>query len=279
MSATAFVIDDTAYVGTGLIKDIHNNYKPTADMWKWTEGPRYNSWKRIDSLDVNAARYDAVAFVVADKYGIKHGYIGLGKKTSAQTNNFFKYIPKFDTAGIQPGGAWVQIQTYGGITSGNNISQAVATVLDNIAYVGTGIDQDGKYRNDFYAFDATVGINGAWHSIEPMPDKGRRNAVAFSLSFTRPRTGVSEKYIYVGTGVSSDGTFLNDLWRFNFTTLKWEKCSDMRQDEDIAPGREGAISFVIQRHKVDFGTTKRGFVAFGNNNSINYMRDVWEYLP
>ncbi len=271
-SAVAFTINDTAYVGTGII-DLSNN-TPTGDMWKWTEeGGMYNYWRRIDSLGKNGERYNAVAFTltVDDE---KRGYIALGTR-STNFNDLLYYNPDADSAGATTGAAWVSGDTY----LGGNVTEAVVAVLNNRAIVGSGIDNEGTYRNDFYVFDPTAGASGRWRGItQSCPAPPRANGVAFALSFSRSST--TKNYFYFGTGRDQDSLY-NDWWRYDYVQGKWEQCSDIKDDQDIAQARQGGIGFGIVKKEehVEYGTLERGFVGLGVNDDNDIKTDFWEYLP
>jgi hypothetical protein len=268
MSGIAFVIDDTVYIGTGII-DYHN-MTPTGAMWKWN--PRsdlpYYYFRQIDSLGVNQERYNAIAFTL-EKDGVKRGYIALGERNQP-FDDIYYYKQEADTAGAVSGAAWVQ-QTH---FFGGGRTEAVVATIGNVAIIGTGKDINGNVKNDFYIYDPS-GV-GSWRSISSCPFTPRRNAVALSLSFEK--NGTNYNYFYVGTGADANDSLYNDWWRYDYNNGKWTQCSDIREDDDIAEGREGAVAFSVKRSIIDFGVHERGFVVGGKSNS-GYKRDMWEYLP
>lgn len=276
MSAVAFTVRDTAYVGTGITDKLNNVL--TGDMWKWTEeGGMYNTWMRIDSLAPGMERANAIAFTLTvdnDIYGKEpRGYIGLGK-TNFPREDLLYYNSRADTVGAYLGASWVSISPY----LGGHRTEACVSVLNNRAIVGSGVDDDGNFKNDFYIFDPTLGSYGNWISINSCPADPRANAVSFSLFFTRPNTGNQYKYFYFGTGRGEADSLYNDWWAYDYNQGQWKQCSDVQDDNDIADAREGAIAFGLVRSHVEFGTLERGFVALGKSKTI-HKRDVWEYLP
>ena len=136
---------------------------------------------------------------------------------------------------------------------------AVAFVLGNIAYVGTGYTPSTKNRadefhHDFYAYDPST---GKW-SDTPVtylpPDaqgesNARKDAIAFSLN----------NKAYVGTGISPKNHALKDLYCFDGST--WT--------ELYFPGeaRYGASVFVIDDKAV---------ICLGTSgaNKTSYLADV-----
>ena len=275
MSAAAFVINDTVYYGTGIID--HTLGTQSRDMWKWMEsGGQYNSWRRIDSLGENQERSNCIAFTLKDKYGNPRGYIGLGKQAFA-TSDIYWYDLKADTAGAHSGAAWVSGARLGNGT-GVRRTEATVAVINNRAIVGSGVDENNVYHSDFYILNPTIGISGTWSTIPQFPGGGRANAVSFAISFTRPRTGEHFNYLYFGTGRDASGKLYRDWWRYNFSTKKWEQATEIKEKNDYADPREGAVAFTIVLGHADFGTVERGFVALGKS-ATTYKRDVWEYLP
>lgn len=82
----------------------------------------------------------------------------------------------------------------------------------------------------------------------------RYRAVAFSI----------DEFGYVGTGISPSKRE-NDFWKYDPVTDVWEQIDSMP-----APGREGAISFVINA---------KGFVGGGFTDMGFPNNDFWEYDP
>jgi len=266
-SAVAFVVGDTAYVGTGLLTD----NIPTGDMWKWTEeGGMYYQWQRIDSLGQGSERYNAVAFSLTLDNGEKRGYIALGQLYS-NFNDIMYYDPARDTVGALPGAAWVSQEVY----TGQHRSEAMAAVVNNRAFVGGGIDNQGGYHSDFYIFDPN---SATWRGLQDgCPATGRANGTAFALSTVV--NGTLKHYFYFGTGRGTGGTLYNDWWKYDYTQGRWFEASDIHEFSDTADARQGAIGFSVIREHVAFGRFERGFVGFGTNSEGTPKRDFWEYLP
>lgn len=273
MSAAAFVISDTVYFGTGITN--HVTSERGRDMWKWTvSGNMYYTWFRIDSLSEGQERDNCVAFALTNKDGEKRGYIGLGVQNNNATEDIYWYDQASDIPDAPTGASWVQAPLF----LGGRRTEAVVSVINNRAIVGSGTNNEGVIKNDFYMLDPTTGISGTWSSIPPSTAPARTNAVAFAIGFTRPTTGDQFNYFYFGTGKDADNKLYRDWWRYDFSTKEWEECSEMREKDDYADPRQGAIAFTIKLNHADFGTVERGFVALGHNGTT-YKKDVWEYLP
>ena len=168
-------------------------------------------------------------------------------------------------------GDWTQASTF----TGAQRSNAVSFVINNVAYVGTGIDINAKKYNDFYSLDPTT---GGWNKVTPMPAAAgvRYNAVAFSAAGKG----------YVGTGY--DGTNpLSDFWQFDptvntvtttvtgtapntvttsATTIgSWKRVADFPTPN--GSGRYGAVAASIN----DIGYVGTGYD--GNNQNDFYKYD------
>ena len=69
------------------------------------------------------------------------GYIGVGADINGYRTDFWEYDPTNDT--------WTKAPEYGGCP----VREVISFVIGNKAYVGTGLDQNGNTRNDFWEFD------------------------------------------------------------------------------------------------------------------------------
>ncbi len=129
---------------------------------------------------------------------------------------------------------------------------AVAFVIGDIAYVGSGYDGDDRY-SDFWAYNAD---DNNWTQVASLGDDSvnypRQKAVAF---------GTDTKG-YVGTGYDGD-VKLKDFWEYDPNTNTWT------QKEDF-PGtaRYGAVAFSINNI---------GYVGTGYDD--NYLKDFYKYDP
>ncbi len=159
---------------------------------------------------------------------------------------------------------------------GNGRHSAVAFVIGEWAYVGTGYvpafsfgntgDQenirDRKYFNDFYRFNVkTKQWDKTWSSkivVNGTEVEGRRDAIAFT----------DGKYGYVGTGYGEDNRVFKDFYRFDpnaGVNGKWEEIS--------FPGesRYGGTAFVVNN---------AAYVCLGAKSvgaTSNYATDVIKF--
>jgi N-acetylneuraminic acid mutarotase len=194
-----------------------------------------NDWDNEESMGgVNGgglSRGSAVAFSAFGK-----GYVctGQGDNTDFLNDNW-EYDPALEV--------WTQKADFPGTAR----RSAVAFVIDEIAYVGTGEDVDG-YCNDFYKYDAST---NTWGAIAAFAGTARKQAVGFSIGSQG----------YVGTG--NDGIMKNDFWQYQVFQNAWVQKANF-------PGtaREGACGW---------GIFPSGFIACGEDLNFDYKSDVWEY--
>ena len=204
------------------------------------------------------ARSEAIAFTLGDAI-----YFGLGVRTqinipARRFNDLWVYNP--DTDG------WAELED--DPFMGGKRFAAVAFTIGGKAYVGTGIDSNGDFKNDFYVFDPTKPPTEKWSEIEGIQmDNHVYGAVAFSI----------EGYGYVGLGrgkIHGQGPIqdFDDFWKFDTMTQNWT-----RLNADPFPGgaRNGAISFVIDG---------KAYVGSGAESSDpllpeQFYQDFWQFDP
>lgn len=227
-SSSSFVISGEGYIVGGLddfgFKRKMYSYDPSQNDW---DDELALGGLNGDGLD----RGSACGFSIGDK-----GYICLGQ---GQTNPYFKdtweYDPINDT--------WTQKADF----TGTARRQAVAFVIGNEAFVGTGQDASGLCK-DFYKYDP---VTNSWTQINDFPGTARRQAVAFTMG----------DQAYFGTG--DDGVLKNDFWMYEASIDTWIQKTSF-------PGtpRAGAVGW---------GIFPTAFIATGEDNNFNYTKDVWEY--
>ena len=159
-------------------------------------------------------------------------------------------------------GDWTKGNSFAGTTR----SGSVSFVINNVAYVGTGVDINNVRYKDFYSYSPTT---GSWLKLTSMPDAAaaRYNAVAFTAAGKG----------YVGTGY--DGTnSLSDFWQFdpttNTTTVSgsttsgsWKKVADLTSVSG-GTARYGAVAASVG---------DAGFVGCGYDG--NNQKDFYQYTP
>ncbi|WP_447770577.1 Kelch repeat-containing protein [Sphingobacterium faecium] len=147
--------------------------------------------------------------------------------------------------------------TKGSAFDGGARSGAVSFLINNIAYVTTGIATESSVavrKTDTWAYSASA---GTWSKKADFPGIARNNAVAFAIG----NNG------YVGTGF--DGTnALSDFYKYDISANTWTKIADLPADA----ARYGAVAFTIG----GFGYVGTG--SRGNDNDTN-VKSFYKYDP
>jgi N-acetylneuraminic acid mutarotase len=247
-NATAFSVGSFGYVGTGY--DGTNYLK---DMWKFD--PSQNTvttgvttagkWTQVADLPVNpgtTGRYGAVAGSVGN-----FGYVGCGFDGNNE-KDFYKYDPTSNT--------WT---TFAGFPGDKRIN-AVAFTINNVMYVGTGIN-NGQYVTDFYAYDPSkdawtvknqlANISNSTASYD-YSKVARSQAVAFTVG----------NYGYVATG--SSGSVTTTCYQYDPTQDIWTAMNPF-----LGTGRNSAVGF---------GIGNFGYVGTGYSGSTRFD-DFWTFDP
>lgn len=129
-------------------------------------------------------------------------------------------------------------------------SGAASFVINNIAYLGTGLDPKSQLLQDFWAYDPS---KNAWTQKASYAGAARNLAVGFSVG----NKG------YIGTGNNGNGDRLKDFWEYDVATNAWKKVADF-----AGSARTNAVAFSIGN---------KGYVGTGNDG--NYLKDFWAYDP
>lgn len=195
------------------------------------------------------ARKEAVGFAIGAK-----GYIGTGVNVSgACLADFWEYDNAANT--------WTQKADFGAATSsvtGLVRSNAVAFVVNNKGYVGTGTDGTILYK-DFWEFDPVANTwtqksdFGYTVSTTDTDGTARKDAVGFSIGTTG----------YVGTGIDASG-YTSDFWAYVPATDTWTAKASF-----LGGARASAVGL---------GIGSNGYIGTGVNGST-YYKDFYEYNP
>lgn len=144
-------------------------------------------------------------------------------------------------------GNWVKLSGF----DGDARRSAVAFVINNEAYLGTGYDGENR-MNDFWKYNVAKDY---WVQIDSFPGVARNSAVAFA----------TDSKGYVGTGF--DGVhMLSDFWAYDPVTNKWDSIAPFEGNGKTA--RYSAIAFCINNI---------GYVGTGYDNK--YKSDFYAYHP
>lgn len=156
---------------------------------------------------------------------------------------------KKDDETVTSTGNWTKSSSFSGV--GRN--GAATFTINNVAYVATGIDQQGNRLNDLWSFDPAT---GSWTQLATFPGVARYNAVGFSAGGKG----------YVGTGYDG-ANYLGDFYEYTPTTNTWRKVADLPAVGSIA-GRTGALAGSVG---------DLGYVGCGYNG--NFLKDFYRYTP
>ncbi len=231
-------------------------------------------WEK--SVEFGGAPREAAVCFTDPSTGTVFVSLGLGAKSVELADTYYfndedgtlnwKKVESEFPAGYNPGD--------GGEKNGRGRHSAVAFVVGDYAYVGTGfvpafvdnngVDRNRTYFNDFYKFNLkTKEWVKEWKSVMKVGEteiEGRRDAIAFS----------DGEYGYVGTGYGENNRVFKDFYRFdpnaNGGEGKWEEVS--------FPGesRYGGTAFVVNN---------AAYVCLGSKSvgasSTSYATDVVKF--
>lgn len=227
--ATAFVIENKAYVGSGN----DGNYKQ--DFYSFD--PASNTWTPI--ADIPGARQYASAFSVNGK-----GYAGMGYDGNHK-QDIYEYNPATDS--------WRTMASFlGGKRRG-----CVAFTLENKGYLGFGVS-NGVYQNSIFQFDpAANNGNGEWTEKAELADAEDKE---YPRAFAVPLVLNNKVYIVGGTS----GGNLSDTWEYDPVANTWTQKTNFE-----GASRAYAVGFVINNKAYfgtgSSGTTHDDFWGFDPN--------------
>ena len=231
-NAIGFALNDKGYVGTGMDNAEASLGNTLSDFMEYD--PAANTWVYKTSFPGSngGGIYFATGFSADSK-----GYICGGKRgPNNYTDEFWEYKQLTDS--------WIQRQSFpGGVRY-----QLCSFVINNLAYIGLGIDQD-VYRKDLWEYNPST---NSWVSKNDFLGGERGATSTFSLG----------ERGFVCTG--SDGGFKNDLWEYNPFSDSWSVRANFGGSE-----RKNAISFSING---------KAYVGTGKGFSGKKM-SFYEYTP
>ncbi len=226
-AAVAFVLGDSAYVGTGY----SNQLNSLKDFYKFNV--TYNSWTQIADFG-GEIRNDAVAFAIAGK-----GYVGTGYNSNAEryTKDFWQYDPTKNS--------WKKISEF----PGDARQHASAFSIGDKAYVGMGFDGN-NYLQDFYEYTAAT---DSWKIVAGFSNK-RRGAVTFSIGSKG----------YLAFGLNNSQKYRGDIWEFDPTQNggigTWTQKTMLKVD-DAEQGRAFSVPLVLNNKAYLVGGTTGGSLS------------------
>lgn len=207
-NAIAFAINDKGYVGTGMDSVSASLGNTLADFWEFD--PALNTWTAKTNFPGSSGTgiYFATGFSADSK-----GYICGGKRgPNNYTAELWEYKPLTDS--------WIQRQDFpGGVRY-----QLCSFSIDNLAYIGLGVDQD-VYRKDLWQYNPAT---NTWAQKNDFLGGERGAVCTFSLG--------QRGFICLG----SDGGYKGDLWEYNPFSDSWSIRANFGGSE-----RKNAVAFTI----------------------------------
>ena len=244
--AVCFKIGEEVYVGTGYNSNELGAQTRFRDFYKF-DG---RAWTQVPSMPSDTlARDGGVAFAINGK-----GYVGLGSTGTRFLNDFWCFDPQTQT--------WSRVADFprrDGIEDYQSYERrryAVAFVIDNVAYVGSGEDIDGHAQSDFYKFDGTT-----W---TPIANIGAQRTAASAFVYD------GKGYVVCGR----NGSCLYEFQRYNPATNEWKPLRhiDNRTDESY----DDEYRIMAYGCSV-FGLNGKFYLSTGGANGSGVR--TWEYHP
>lgn len=252
--AVSFVINNVAYVGTGV--DINNTYYK--DFYSYT--PATGSWVKLTPMPAAAAnRNNAVAFSANGK-----GYVGTGyNPTNGALSDFWQFDPTLPTMvnGVSTIGTWSQVADFP-TPNGTGRYGAVAASINNIGYVGCGYD--GNPQKDFYQYDPTA---NKWTALaNGFPGDKRQFGSAFVIN----------GQMYVGFGLNNLASN-TDFYAYNPAgSGTWTRLHDLANISNSTVSYDNSL---LQRaYPSTFTIGNFGYVTVGSLSGTA-RTDCYSYDP
>lgn len=292
VNAVGFVVNDTAYYGTGTDGT-------TGRQEFWAYESHFHTWNQISNF-AGAGRWGAAAFAANGK-----GYVGTGYDGYKYYKDFYQYTPTANAWELVtnefPGTArrystGFGIGTVGYLTSGQDSTPsptkdfytldattntwkkqlgeyngdprfgATAFVLNNKAYFVSGQSNLVNVA-DWYVFSPdslAAGVNG-WHklrdiannSTDSYDDKYSSIIRVFGTSFVIGTKG------YLTTG--QNGGLTNTTWEYDATNDTWTQKTDFEGNARITA--------------FGFSLAGKGYVAGGGSSSSSAFTDMYYFSP
>jgi hypothetical protein len=144
--------------------------------------------------------------------------------------------------------SWTQKETVGGIAR----QTAVGFSIGNKGYIGTGVDINNNYYNDFWEYDPSTDV---WTQKANFGGTSRHSAVGFSIGDKG----------YIGTGQDISYAYRNDFWEYDPGSNTWTQKAD--------------FGGTARWQAVGFGIGTKGYLGTGYCDVVGGVSDFWEYDP
>lgn len=287
-SAVAFAINGKGYITLG--RTAPNSKDSINYLWEYT--PETDSWTKKKSFP-GKSRAKGIAAVVNGKAYVGLGFYGKATLTANFVNDFWCYDPQTDEWSSMAGfpgedtdgcfsfvmGDKIYVGSgYSYITMNKNLwSFTPATntwkLMNQLsgdarfgsvgcsdgsrAYYGTGFK--AVNMDDWWEYNS---VDDTWKQRRSMPDKGRVNGIALSVS-NRFFVG-GGRYFNGKYNLINKGMVLSGLFEYDPDKNKWHD-----RGEVPGGGRENAISFVIGN---------KAYIGLGENET-NVLSDMYSFEP
>ena len=240
--AVTFTIVKDIYLSTGCTDTGYLNDLWVRDSKTW-------AWTQMASIGVEGGekalpRGYAVGFSLQNA-----GYVGLGYTADTP---YLRDFWRFDPASNR----WTKLNDFGGTARYG----AVAFVVNNKAYVGTGYDGE-DYLKDFWQYDPAA---DSWEQVGSFNGSKRRGAMTFTIG----------PAAYV-VGGENNGQGIDDFWAFDGLTETWIR---KRTISDASPNEYDDDYEIVRRYGAAFVLDGKAYISCGDLNNI-LRNDTWEYDP
>ena len=250
---------------------------------------RYNistsTWGELTTSNTLSARYASTAVIYNNNYYL------LGGRISANLNETWKLDlttnawSQLSTSGTAPEGrrytnsdiyngnliifggygsnalndvwklnlttlAWTQIHDGTGTAPPARYIHSVNITGDNL-YVFGGVIPGLSY-NDTWKFDLTT---NTWSQLSTTGTTPSARRVSDAIIYNNK--------LYIFGGINGSGTYINDLWELNLSTLEWNEI-----DDGTAPSARVEFRVALYNDKM---------YLFGGNDPNGALNDTWEF--
>lgn len=131
-----------------------------------------------------------------------------------------------------------------------------------------------EFYNDMWIFDTS---KSEWLKLFD-----NNNSFSYPCARYVPGRTVYGKYLYMYGGYSGEQWELNDLWRFDFETVKWEQIMENRPERDYKKlreeGRPAARRSTLLENDGKYIYVYSGintFAIFNGNKTSTLFADIW----
>jgi N-acetylneuraminic acid mutarotase len=153
--------------------------------------------------------------------------------------------------------SWVKKSDFTGLKR----TRCVAFTINDVAFVGTGVDTAEIVRKDFWRYDD---VTDSWTQVADLPGSERRNAMGFAIgNYGYVTAGINKE-----TATSPGALKLNDTWRYDPVANSWLQVANF-------PGNGGQGMYFGASFVID----DLGFIVGGKHGPNNYTSNMYAYDP